>query len=105
MYKPLRNSDIRWNWEKFLIGKDGRPIKRYDPKIRPKEIEDDIREALGLGTLLDYEMGKYDLFQKVGEVGDDLEDSSEEFEKDANYKPLYKKKYDAGDKIKNKVKK
>jgi len=88
-----------------LIGKDGRPIKRYDPKIRPKEIEDDIREALGLETLLDYEMGKYDLFQKIDEVGDDLEDSSEEFDKDASYKPLYKKKFDAGGKTKNKVKK
>lgn len=41
-YKPQRNSDIRWNWEKFLITKNGKPFMRYDPGTKPDEIRNDI---------------------------------------------------------------
>jgi len=47
-YRPIMQNDIRWNWEKFLVGRDGRVIKRYDGGTKPWEIEDDIREAIGL---------------------------------------------------------
>ena len=29
IWKPVRRTDIAWNFEKFLIGPDGIPIKRY----------------------------------------------------------------------------
>jgi glutathione peroxidase len=29
------NGDIKWNFEKFLVGRDGKVIKRFDPKVKP----------------------------------------------------------------------
>jgi len=37
---------VKWNFEKFLINKEGKVVKRFDPKIQPKDIEDDIRSLL-----------------------------------------------------------
>ena len=41
-------ADIQWNFEKFLIGKDGRIVKRYSPKTLPedKNLRSDIQAAL-----------------------------------------------------------
>ncbi|KAG0727896.1 Epididymal secretory glutathione peroxidase [Chionoecetes opilio] len=41
-YSPLQMHDIRWNWEKYLITKSGKPYMRYDPTTRPEDIRDDI---------------------------------------------------------------
>ena len=38
---------IKWNFTKFLIGKDGTFLGRYEPTVKPEEIEKDIVEALG----------------------------------------------------------
>jgi len=38
--------DIRWNFAKFLINRHGVPINRYDPKVDPFAIEDDIVQEL-----------------------------------------------------------
>ena len=45
-YSPKRNSDIRWNFEKFLIDRQGRPVKRYDAGTRVDEIIPDILALL-----------------------------------------------------------
>ena len=37
---------IKWNFTKFLVGKDGRPIKRYAPADKPESLEPDIEAAL-----------------------------------------------------------
>lgn len=37
---------IKWNFTKFLVGKDGQPIKRFAPTTKPKEIEKHIKKAL-----------------------------------------------------------
>jgi glutathione peroxidase len=37
---------IKWNFTKFLIGRDGRAIKRYPPTTEPKAIASDIEAAL-----------------------------------------------------------
>ncbi len=37
------NADIRWNFTKFLIDKNGNIIKRYEPAVTPAEIENDIK--------------------------------------------------------------
>lgn len=41
-----KDSDIRWNFTKFLINRDGSVIKRYAPTTTPKDIEKDIEEML-----------------------------------------------------------
>ena len=37
---------IRWNFTKFLINKDGLPVKRYDSMKKPVNIAKDIEELL-----------------------------------------------------------
>ncbi|MCL4122226.1 UNVERIFIED_CONTAM: hypothetical protein GTU68_060609 [Idotea baltica] len=37
---------IKWNFTKFLIGKDGVPVKRYAPTTVPKDLENDIQNLL-----------------------------------------------------------
>ena len=41
-------ADIQWNFEKFLVGKDGRSVKRYSPKTVPedKTLRADIQASL-----------------------------------------------------------
>ncbi len=39
---------IKWNFTKFLIGRDGKPLHRYAPATKPEKLEGDIRRALGL---------------------------------------------------------
>jgi glutathione peroxidase len=38
---------IKWNFTKFLIGRDGKVAKRYAPTTKPEEIADDIEKLLG----------------------------------------------------------
>jgi glutathione peroxidase len=40
--------DISWNFEKFLIARDGRVLKRYPPETKPEDrgLMQDIAEAL-----------------------------------------------------------
>jgi glutathione peroxidase len=40
--------DISWNFEKFLVGRDGRVLSRYPPETRPEDkgLLQDIAEAL-----------------------------------------------------------
>ena len=35
-------ADIKWNFTKFLISRDGTPIKRYSPTTQPLSLEKDI---------------------------------------------------------------
>lgn len=39
-------SSIKWNFSKFLINKQGIPVKRYAPTVAPKDIEADIQQLL-----------------------------------------------------------
>jgi len=44
---PLEGkNDIRWNFEKFLIDRNGKVVKRYAPTIKPKELTTDIEKLL-----------------------------------------------------------
>lgn len=40
-------SAIKWNFSKFLVGRDGSVIKRYAPTDKPESIAGDIEAALG----------------------------------------------------------
>lgn len=37
---------IKWNFTKFLVGRDGNVIRRYAPQTEPLDISKDIEEAL-----------------------------------------------------------
>jgi glutathione peroxidase len=41
-----KDSDIKWNFTKFLISKDGETIKRYAPTTSPKDFEKDVESML-----------------------------------------------------------
>ncbi|EAY80636.1 hypothetical protein OsI_35816 [Oryza sativa Indica Group] len=38
---------IKWNFTKFLVGKDGKVVERYAPTTSPLKIENDIQKLLG----------------------------------------------------------
>ncbi len=43
----LGSKKIKWNFTKFLVGKDGVPTERYSPQTAPSNISGDIEKALG----------------------------------------------------------
>ncbi|CAH8660619.1 unnamed protein product [Heterobilharzia americana] len=53
LYKFLKDrlggtliSAIKWNFSKFLVNREGQPVKRYSPTTAPLDIEGDILELL-----------------------------------------------------------
>jgi glutathione peroxidase len=45
----LGTKAIKWNFTKFLVGRDGRVIKRYAPTAKPASLNRDIEAALARG--------------------------------------------------------
>jgi glutathione peroxidase len=43
----LLGDRIKWNFTKFLVGRDGKVLKRYAPNTEPAALADDVRAALG----------------------------------------------------------
>ncbi|MCH7342626.1 glutathione peroxidase [Pelomonas sp. CA6] len=43
----LGTQAIKWNFTKFLVGRDGRVLKRYAPNDAPDSLRADIEAALG----------------------------------------------------------
>ncbi len=41
---------IKWNFTKFLVGRDGKPIRRYAPQDTPDKLAADIEQALAVRT-------------------------------------------------------
>ena len=37
---------IKWNFTKFVIGPDGRPLKRFGPLVKPEEMEEYLQNHL-----------------------------------------------------------
>ena len=54
LYKYLKDAKpgllgteaIKWNFTKFLIGKDGEPAARYAPNTKPEDLEAPVRKLL-----------------------------------------------------------
>lgn len=40
------NSKIKWNFTKFLVGKDGTVLERFAPTVTPEALESSVKEAL-----------------------------------------------------------
>lgn len=43
----LGTKDIKWNFTKFLIGRDGSVLKRFAPQDTPESLEKDVKDVLG----------------------------------------------------------
>ena len=39
-------SDITWNFEKFLVDREGNVVRRYSPTVTPEQIADDLPALL-----------------------------------------------------------
>jgi glutathione peroxidase len=42
----VKDNDIKWNFTKFLIDRNGNIVKRYSPTYNPLDMEKDIKELL-----------------------------------------------------------
>jgi glutathione peroxidase len=42
----LGSEAIKWNFTKFLIGRDGNVVERYAPTTKPEDLEKDVERAL-----------------------------------------------------------
>ena len=43
----LLGRSIKWNFTKFLIDKNGTPVKRFAPTTKPEKLETDIEKIIG----------------------------------------------------------
>ena len=53
IYKYLKNelkgfpgNDIKWNFGKFLIDRNGNPVKRFSPIVKPENLKASIEKLL-----------------------------------------------------------
>jgi glutathione peroxidase len=46
----LGTQAIKWNFTKFLVGRDGRVLERYAPTTTPEQLRGPIEAALGAAT-------------------------------------------------------
>jgi glutathione peroxidase len=42
----LMGNKIKWNFTKYLVGRDGQVIERYAPTTKPEKLTDDVEKAL-----------------------------------------------------------
>lgn len=42
----IKDNDIKWNFTKFLVDRNGKVVKRYSPTYNPLDMEDDIKNLL-----------------------------------------------------------
>ena len=43
---PADPADVKWNFTKFLVDRDGRVVKRYEPPVTAEEIQADLDSYL-----------------------------------------------------------
>ena len=41
-----KDGDIKWNFTKFLVDKEGKVIERYSPTYKPEDMEEDIKKII-----------------------------------------------------------
>jgi glutathione peroxidase len=44
--EAIGTDEVKWNFTKFLIGRDGEVIRRYEPTVQPEQLRGDIETAL-----------------------------------------------------------
>ena len=41
-----KTEDIKWNFTKFLVDKNGNVVERYSPTYKPEDMEEDIKKLI-----------------------------------------------------------
>ena len=41
-----KDGDIKWNFTKFIVDKEGRVVERYSPTYKPEDMEEDIKKII-----------------------------------------------------------
>jgi glutathione peroxidase len=44
--EAVGTDEIKWNFTKFLVGRDGQVIRRYEPTVTPEELRPDLQRLL-----------------------------------------------------------
>lgn len=42
--EAIGTDEVKWNFTKFLVGRDGAVLRRYEPTVTPDEIQADLEE-------------------------------------------------------------
>ena len=42
----IKDGDIKWNFTKFLVDKEGKVVGRYSPTFKPEDIKEDIKKLI-----------------------------------------------------------
>jgi len=45
-WSPIRRNDVSWNFEKFIISREGKPLYRFHPSVEPHQIVPFLQCAL-----------------------------------------------------------
>uniref|UniRef100_H3BBU2 glutathione peroxidase n=1 Tax=Latimeria chalumnae TaxID=7897 RepID=H3BBU2_LATCH len=45
-WDPLKTNDVKWNFEKFLVGPNGKPVRRWNPRVNMSVVRRDIMEYI-----------------------------------------------------------
>lgn len=45
--KSGKDSDIKWNFEKFLVDREGNVVKRFAPTVTPEQVETYVKQLVG----------------------------------------------------------
>lgn len=65
-------TDVKWNYEKFLIDADGRPFKRYTIPLNPEKIQADIEHLLEVRGPCEMELKKMERMKKKAALSSDI---------------------------------
>jgi glutathione peroxidase len=44
--EAVGSDEIKWNFTKFLVGRDGQVIRRYEPTVTPEQLRPDVERLL-----------------------------------------------------------
>ena len=44
--QTVAGKDIKWNFTKFLVDREGRVVRRFAPTFKPEDMEDDIKRLV-----------------------------------------------------------
>lgn len=45
-WQPIKLNDIKWNFEKFLVGPNGKPVMRWHPSVSMSIVRADVTRYL-----------------------------------------------------------
>ncbi|MBU3092118.1 glutathione peroxidase [Clostridium sp. CM028] len=70
----LEGDSVKWNFTKFLIGRDGNVVGRYEPTIEPAAMSTDIEKLLAENDISEIDKSEVDVDNKKIYTGKDDEE-------------------------------